>query len=60
MAIVSISTDFGLQDGNTGVMKGVIYGICPEAKIVDLTHLIGPQDVRQIAYVLSRQVFLFS
>ncbi len=59
MAIVSISTDFGLQDGNTGVMKGVIYGICPDAKIVDLTHLIGPQDVRQIAYVLSRQVFYF-
>jgi len=59
MTVVSISTDFGLQDGNTGVMKGVIYGICPDASIVDLTHLIGPQDVRQIAYVLSRQVFYF-
>jgi len=59
MTVVSISTDFGLQDGNTGVMKGVIYGICPEARIVDLTHLIGPQDVRQIAYVLARQVFYF-
>lgn len=57
--MVSISTDFGLQDGNTGVMKGVIYGIAPDVKIVDLTHLIGPQDVKQIAYVLARQVFYF-
>ncbi|MBN1264710.1 MAG: SAM-dependent chlorinase/fluorinase [Anaerolineales bacterium] len=59
MPVISISSDFGLQDGNTGVMKGVIYGICPDAKIVDMTHLIGPQDVRQIAYVLARQVFYF-
>lgn len=56
---ISITTDFGLKDGNTGVMKGVIYGICPDAKIVDITHLIEPQNVLQAGLVLARQVFYF-
>ena len=31
MAIITLMTDFGLKDGNVGVMKGVIWSICPEA-----------------------------
>ena len=36
MRIVSLTTDFGIQDGYVGVMKAVIYRIAPEVKIIDL------------------------
>jgi hypothetical protein len=43
--VVTLLTDYGLQDEFVGVCHGVIAGICPEARIIDLTHGIGPQDV---------------
>lgn len=49
---IALITDFGLQDSYVGVMKGVILSICPHAQIIDLTHAIQPQNVRQAAYVL--------
>jgi S-adenosylmethionine hydrolase len=30
-------------------LKGVIIGIAPEARLVDITHAIGPQDTNQAA-----------
>jgi hypothetical protein len=53
MIIISLTTDFGLADGYVGMMKGVILGIAPRARLVDLTHSIEPQNVRQAAYVLA-------
>jgi len=52
--IITLLTDFGLEDGTVGVMKGVILGIAPQARLVDLSHGIGPQDVRAAAFVLGR------
>ena len=54
MTIITLLTDFGLKDGNVGVMKGVILGISPRARLIDLSHLVGPQDVRQAAWILGR------
>ncbi len=50
--IITLLSDFGLQDGYVGTMKGVILSICPDAKLVDLSHLIAPQNVRSGAFVL--------
>ncbi|ACF14167.1 protein of unknown function DUF62 [Chloroherpeton thalassium ATCC 35110] len=52
MTIVLL-TDFGLSDTYVGIMKGVIAGIAPNAKVIDLTHDIRPQDVRHGAYALK-------
>jgi S-adenosylmethionine hydrolase len=43
--VVTLLTDYGLQDEFVGVCHGVIAGICPDARIIDLTHGIAPQDV---------------
>jgi S-adenosylmethionine hydrolase len=43
--IITLTTDFGLRDPFVAVMKGVILGICPGARLVDLTHEVDPQDV---------------
>jgi S-adenosylmethionine hydrolase len=51
--IITLTTDFGQADGYVGTMKGVILGICPQATLVDLTHEIPPQNVRQAAHILK-------
>jgi len=51
-AIITLTTDFGTRDPFVGAMKGVILGIHPEARIVDIAHEIPPQDVREAAFVL--------
>ena len=53
MPIITLTTDFGQADGYVGTLKGVILGICPQATLVDLTHEIPPQNVRQASYVLK-------
>jgi S-adenosylmethionine hydrolase len=50
--IVTLTTDFGTADGYVGTMKGVILSVVPGARLVDISHEIGPQNVRQTAYVL--------
>ena len=52
MSLITLTTDFGLADNYVGVIKGVILGIDPTATIVDISHDIAPQDVREAAYVV--------
>ena len=56
MPYITLTTDFG---GSPGVMKGVIWRIAPDVQIADLSHTIRPQDVRQAALTLERQVYYF-
>ena len=59
MPVLSLTTDFGLKDGNVGVMKGVIWGICPQARIADLSHTIQPQNVAEAALIILRSTLYF-
>lgn len=59
MSIITLTTDFGSADGYVGAMKGVILGIAPHARIVDITHQLPPQDVRAAAWVLHNVVPYF-
>ena len=59
MAIITLMTDFGIKDGNVGVMKGVIWNISPATQIADLSHMIGPQNIREAALILSRSAPYF-
>ncbi len=51
--VVTLLTDFGLQDEYVGVMKGAILSIQPSAVIVDLCHQIPPGDVERAAWLLG-------
>lgn len=57
--VIALLTDFGLRDPYVGVMKGVILGICPGARIVDLCHEIPPQDVAAGARALAANAGYF-
>src|SRR6476661_10661936 len=50
--LITFLTDFGLQDDFVGTCHGVIAGIAPEARVIDVTHGIPPQAVLQGAIVL--------
>lgn len=52
--VVSLLTDFGLEDAYVGVMKGVVLSRAPAAKIVDLTHGVPAQDILVAAWHLAR------
>ena len=51
---ISLLTDFGLSDEYVGVMKGVIWGIAPDAAIADISHAVPPQNVLHGALLLGR------
>jgi S-adenosyl-L-methionine hydrolase (adenosine-forming) len=59
MGIITLTTDFGTGSTYVAAMKGVILAINPGATIVDLTHEIPAQDVRQAALALEDAAELF-
>ena len=52
--LVSLTTDYGLADGFVGACHGVILDVEPTTRILDVTHLIPPGDVRKGAHVLAQ------
>jgi S-adenosylmethionine hydrolase len=52
--LLTLTTDFGLSDHYVGAMKGVILGICPTARIVDITHEITPYEITEGAYTIAQ------
>jgi len=52
-AIITLTTDFGAESPYVGQMKGVILSINPAACIVDISHGVAPQNIRQAALVLA-------
>jgi S-adenosylmethionine hydrolase len=57
--IITLTTDFGYADPFVGIMKGVIYRINPQARIVDLSHGIAAQDIMAAALLLRHSVQYF-
>ena len=57
--LITLTTDFGTQDGYVAAMKGVLSSLAPGVPLVDITHAIPPQDVRSAAYVLWTAVPYF-
>ena len=43
--VITLLTDFGLEDPSVGSMKGVVLDINPQASLVALTHCV-PAIVR--------------
>jgi S-adenosylmethionine hydrolase len=50
--LITLTTDFGLQDGYVGIIKGVIAGIAPHARMIDLNHQISPQNLYAGRFIL--------
>lgn len=51
--ILTLTTDFGADGPYVAALKGVVLGLAPEARIVDISHAVTPQNIREGAFVLS-------
>lgn len=49
-------SDYGVEDAFLGVCKGVIARTAPSVRVLDVLHLVSPQDVEQGASVLASAV----
>ena len=50
--VITLTTDFGTSDSYVASMKGAIFSVNPQAKIVDISHAIEPQSIRQASFIL--------
>ncbi len=57
--IAAILTDFGTEDSYVGTMKAVMLAIAPDLQIVDITHAIQPQNIREGAFALMNSYRFF-
>jgi S-adenosyl-L-methionine hydrolase (adenosine-forming) len=53
---VTLLTDYGLEDGFVAACHGVIASLCPRVRIIDITHLVPPGDVRRGAAIMAQTV----
>ncbi len=57
--IVTLTTDFGLNDHFVGTMKGVILSINPEARIVDICNAVQSFDILDGALTITQAYSYF-
>jgi S-adenosylmethionine hydrolase len=57
--IVTLTTDFGLNDHFVGTLKGVILNIVPDANIVDICHSVQAFDILDGALALAQSYAYF-
>lgn len=57
--MIAFFSDFGLKDQYVAQVKSVIYGICPQTEVIDLTHMIEPFCVECGAYVVDTSINWF-
>ena len=50
--LISFLTDFGLRDPSAAIMRGVVLGIVPDARIVDISHEVHKFAIRDGALLL--------
>ena len=53
---ITFTSDYGLEDHFVGVCHGVMARVAPRARVIDVSHGVGAQDVRQGALVLAQAV----
>src|SRR5437868_6238613 len=59
MPPVTLTTDFGTDSPYVAQMKGVLLTLCPDVRVIDITHGIHPQNVAEGAVVLADVTPLF-
>jgi S-adenosylmethionine hydrolase len=57
--LVTLTTDFGQGSSYVAALKGVLLGVNPQARLVDLAHNIPAQDLRYTAFFLRAAVPYF-
>ena len=54
--IITLTTDFGTRDYYVAALKAVLIRLCPDARLIDVTHEVPPQDILCGSITLERAV----
>lgn len=54
--VITFLSDYGLDDNFVGVCHGVIATICPQARVIDISHGVCRHDVRAGALMLGESL----
>jgi S-adenosyl-L-methionine hydrolase (adenosine-forming) len=57
--IITLTTDFGLNDHFVGAMRGVLLAIVPDAQIVDISHAVQAFDILDGALAIAHAYSYF-
>ncbi|KPP98565.1 MAG: hypothetical protein HLUCCA01_09200 [Bacteroidetes bacterium HLUCCA01] len=57
--IITLTTDFGMQDFYVSAMKAVILGINRDVRLIDVSHEVPPQDIMAGAWITRNSAFLY-
>lgn len=52
--IITLTTDFGDSSYYVGALRGVLLSLCPEARLVDITHHVAPFSPLEASFILSQ------
>ena len=55
-SIITLLTDFGIEDYYVPAMKGTLLRLSPDSRVVDISHLVPPGDVAIGAFLLAAAV----
>jgi len=53
MPLLTLLTDFGLDDYYVAAVKGIVLGLAPGSQIVDISHQVPPGDIETAAFLLA-------
>ncbi|MFN0200221.1 MAG: S-adenosyl-l-methionine hydroxide adenosyltransferase family protein [Bacteroidia bacterium] len=59
MAIITLTSDLGTRSQYAAILQGVIYTLCSEAKIVEITHEVPNFDILEAAFILKNTYHFF-
>ena len=59
MAIITLTTDYGLKDPYVGAVKGAIFKQLPNVNVVDISHHITPFHIAEAAYIIQNSYITF-
>lgn len=51
--IITLLSDFGMQDFSQAILKGILLEELPDAKLVDISHDVAPHHLLQCCYFLK-------
>jgi len=58
-SIITLLTDFGTKEHYVASVKGVMLNINPHCTLIDITHQVSPQDIKEGAFTLANAYSFF-
>src|SRR2546421_10936886 len=58
--VITLTSDFGLADSYVAEMKAALLRECPDARVIDITHLVPRHDVLYGSVMIERAISAFA